>query len=329
MLKVSVIIPVYNEESTIQLLLEAIYNQTYPRHEIQVVISDGMSTDTTRQVINHFSIQKPDLEILLVDNIKRIIPAALNRAIESANGEIIVRLDAHSVPYPNYIEMCVQAIEAGRGDNVGGRWEIKPGANTWQAKSIAVAASHPLGVGDARYRVGGEATQAETVPFGAFRRSLVEKVGWFNENLLTNEDYEYNVRIVKNGGKIWFDPSIQTIYFARATFKELARQYWRYGFWKGKMVRLFPKTLRWRQFLPPLFVCSLLFFFILSWFISMARWCFMAEIGIYSFILLLAGTQKAFSMKDWRLIFGILFAIAVMHFSWGTSFVWSLLYKNG
>jgi glycosyltransferase involved in cell wall biosynthesis len=327
--KVSVIIPVYNEESTIQLLLEAIYNQTYPRHKIQVVISDGMSTDTTRKVVNQFSVKNPDLEILVENNTKRIIPAALNRAIESANGEIIVRLDAHSVPYPNYIEKCVQAIEAGRGDNVGGRWEIKPGANTWQAKSIAVAASHPLGVGDARYRVGGEATQGETVPFGAFRRSLVEKVGWFNESLLTNEDYEYNVRIVKNGGKIWFDPSIQTIYFARATFNDLAHQYWRYGFWKGKMVQLFPNTLRWRQFLPPLFVCSLLFFFIVSFFIPLARWVFIAEIGIYSIILLLAGIQKALSMKDWKLIFGIPLAIAVMHLSWGTSFIWSLLYKNG
>lgn len=326
--KVSVVIPVFNEEATIRMLLDAIYNQTYPRHEMQVVISDGMSTDSTRQVIKQFTTEKPELEVVIVDNLKRIIPAALNRGIENAKGEIIIRLDAHSVPYPNYVELCVQTIEAELGDNVGGRWEIKPGADTWQAKSIAVAASHPLGVGDARYRVGGEAKLVETVPFGAFRRTLVDKVGWYNEQLLTNEDYEYNVRIVKTGGKIWFDPAIRSIYFARATFSDLARQYWRYGFWKGKMVQLFPKTLRWRQFLPPLFVCSLIFCFILSWFMPLARWLFAAEVGIYLFVLILAGIQKALSLRDWCLIFGILIAISTMHLSWGTSFIWSLLNKN-
>jgi succinoglycan biosynthesis protein ExoA len=327
--KVSVVIPVYNEEATIRLLLDAIYKQTYPRHEIQVVISDGMSTDSTRQVVHGFTQENPDLDVLVVDNPKRVIPSGLNRAIENAQGEIIVRLDAHSVPYPDYIEQCVNAIEAGSGDNVGGVWEIKPGTNSWQARSIALAAAHRLGVGDARYRVGGQAKAVETVPFGAFRKSLVEKIGWYNENLLTNEDYEFNVRIAKAGGKIWFNPAIRSIYFARSDFRSLARQYWRYGFWKGKMVQRNPETLRWRQILPPLFVCSLVFFFILSWFFPMARWIFLVEIGLYFGILLLAGIQIATSLKDWRLFVGIPTAISTMHLSWGTSFVWSMLYKNG
>ncbi len=327
--KVSVVIPVYNEEATIRLLLEAIYNQTYPRHEIQVVISDGMSTDSTRRVIHQFCEEKPDLDTIIVDNPKRVIPTALNRAIENARGEIILRLDAHSVPYPDYVERCVKAIEENLGDNVGGVWEIKPGADSWQAKSIALAAAHRLGVGDAQYRVGGQAKVVETVPFGAFRRTLVEKIGWYNEKLLTNEDYEFNVRITKSGGKVWFDPAIRSIYFARPRFRDLARQYWRYGFWKGKMAQLYPETLRWRQFLPPLFVCSLIFFFILSWFFALTRWILLAEIGLYFGILLCAGIQVATSLNNWRLLIGMPMAISTMHFSWGTSFVWSLLYKNG
>jgi succinoglycan biosynthesis protein ExoA len=327
--KVSVVIPVFNEEATIRLLLEAIYRQTYPRQEIQVVISDGMSTDSTRQVVHGFSEEKSDLDVIIVDNPKRVIPSALNRAIEKAKGEIIIRLDAHSVPYPDYIERCVKAIEEGCGDNVGGVWEIKPGAESWQAKSIALAAAHRLGVGDARYRVGGQAKVVETVPFGAFRKSLVEKIGWYNENLLTNEDYEFNVRITKAGGKVWFDPAIRSVYFARPRFIDLARQYWRYGYWKGKMVRLYPETLRWRQFLPPMFVCSLVFFFILGWFLPLAWWIFFAEIVVYYVIMLLAGIQVATSLKNWHLIIGIPMAISTMHISWGTSFVWSMLNKNG
>ncbi|MBN1536551.1 MAG: glycosyltransferase family 2 protein [Anaerolineales bacterium] len=327
--KVSVVIPIYNEEATIRLLLDAIYNQTYPRKDIQVVLSDGMSTDSTREVINRFASEKSDMDIIIVDNPKRNIPSALNRAIENAEGDLIVRLDAHSVPYPNYIELCVNDIESGRGDNVGGRWEINPGADTWQAKSIALAAAHRLGVGDARYRVGGEAKIVETVPFGAFRKTLIDKVGWYNEQLLTNEDYEYNVRIAKAGGKVWFNPAICSKYFARATFKDLARQYWRYGYWKGKMVQRYPDTLRWRQILPPVFVSSLVCFFILGWFFPLARLAFTAEAGLYLMILLLAGFQKAFSMKNWKLIIGIPTAISTMHLSWGTSFLWSLLNKNG
>jgi len=324
--KVSVIVPVLNEESTIYMLLDSIYNQTYPRSDIQVIVSDGMSTDSTRQIVEQFTQEKPDIEIRIIDNYKRIIPAGLNRAIENAQGEIILRLDAHSIPYPDYIEKCVQAIEAGYGDNVGGIWEIRPGANTWQAKAIAQAAAHRLGVGDARYRIGGQAKVVDTVPFGAFRKSLVDKIGWFNEQLLTNEDYEYNVRITKSGGKVWFDPKIRSIYFARAKFKDLARQYWRYGYWKAKMVRRFPETLRWRQFLPPLFVCSLLFFFILAWFFPFARWLLLAEIAIYLGVLILAGIQVALSQRDWTMILGIPIAITIMHLSWGTSFLWSMLH---
>lgn len=326
--KVSVIVPVFNEQATIWMLLEAIYNQSYPRHEIQVVISDGMSTDATRQVIEDFAREKPDLNIQIVDNHKRIIPSALNRGIENAQGNIIIRLDAHSIPYPDYIEKCVNAIEMGIGDNVGGMWEIQPGARSWQAKAIAIAAAYPLGVGDARYRVGGQAKYVETVPFGAFRKSLVDQIGMYNEKLLSNEDYEFNVRIVKSGGKIWFDPAIRSKYFARATFKDLARQYWRYGYWKGKMVQNFPETLRWRQFLPPLFILNLIFFIILGWFFLFARWVLATEIMIYLGVLLLAGIQVALKHGDWHFVFGIPIAISTMHLSWGTSFIWSMLSKN-
>ena len=126
------------------------------------------------------------------------------------------------------------------------------------AQSIAAAASHPLGVGDALYRHASKASQVDTVPFGAFKRELLALVGFFDESLLTNEDYEFNTRIRKSGGTIWLDPAIRSVYFARPTLAALARQYSRYGFWKWRMLRRYPETLRWRQGLPPLFVLSLL-----------------------------------------------------------------------
>ena len=286
--KVSIIVPCYNEQSTIRLLLEALCEQTYPRAEMEVIVADGLSTDGTRQVIAAFQKDVPDLSVRVVENGKRSIPSALNRAIEAARGEILVRMDGHSKPYPDYVAKCISAHQAGRGDNVGGVWEIRPGAQTWIAKSIAVAAAHPLGVGDALYRHTKQAAEVDTVPFGSFRRTLIEQVGLFDETLLTNEDYEFNARVRKSGGKIWLDPSIRSVYFARATLLELIHQYWRYGFWKWRMLRRYPDTLRWRQALPPLFVLSLVTLLLLSVFFPVAGLLLVAELFLYGSIMILA-----------------------------------------
>lgn len=323
--KVSVIVPCYNEQSTICLLLEALHMQTFPRAEMEVIISDGMSQDGTRSAIAAFQRDFPDLQVRVVDNTLRTIPSGLNRAIEAARGEIIVRLDGHSRPYPDYVEKCVNAHAQGRGDNIGGVWEIHPGAQTWSAKSIAVAAAHPLGVGDAMYRLAASASEVDTVPFGSFRRTLIDKIGSFNEALLTNEDYEFNARVRKSNGKVWLDPSIRSVYFARSTLPALIRQYWRYGFWKWRMLRHYPDTLRWRQALPPLFVLSLIGLSLVSIFFPPALWLLAAELVLYFLVLFLAGFHAALKHRTPFLVPGLPLAISAMHIAWGSGFLWSLL----
>jgi glycosyltransferase involved in cell wall biosynthesis len=317
-------VPCYNEQKTIHLLLASIYQQTYPREKIEVIIADGLSTDNTRQEIQSFCEAHLDLSLKVVDNPQRVIPAGLNKALAAAEGDIIVRLDAHSVPADDYVQRCVEAIEADRGENVGGLWEIQPGDDTWQARSIASAAAHPLGVGDARYRVGGNAQEVDTVPFGAFQRSLIDMVGFFDENLLTNEDYEFNTRIRQFGGRVWFDPAIRSKYIARSQIGSLARQYWRYGFWKSRMLRRFPGTFRWRQ-LPPVFVISLPLLAVLGIWFWWALWILIIEITIYLLALFLVGLQLAIKQRDFAMIWGVPLAIATMHFSWGTAFIWSMI----
>jgi len=324
---VSIIVPCYNEQSTIQQLLKAVYAQSFPRQDMEVVVADGMSTDETRREIAAFQREHPDLCVRVVDNPRRDIPAGLNRAIAAAHGEFVVRLDAHSEPYPDYVARCVEALKAGRGDNVGGVWEIRPSNSSWQARAISAAAAHPFGVGDAQYRVGGTAQAVDTVPFGAFRRTLVEQVGGFDESLLTNEDYEFNVRVRKAGGAVWLDPLIRTIYYARATMIDLARQYWRYGYWKARMLRRYPETFRWRQ-LAGVFVLSFLVLGILGIWFSAARWLLVIETVFYALLLLFAGVQVAWRKRDFALLWGVPLAIAIMHFSWGTAFLWSLLNRR-
>lgn len=323
---VSLIVPCFNEEKRIRNLLDALLAQTYPTNLMDVTIADGLSTDKTRQVIESFQREHPQLLIKIIDNDAKTIPAALNRAIEASAGEFIVRLDAHSAPNPEYVEKSVSALQAEKADNVGGVWEIRPGSDDWMAQTIAIAAAHPLGVGDALYRHAKQAAYVDTVPFGAFRRSLLEKIGRFDETLLANEDYEFNARIRQSGGRIWLDPQIRSVYFARATLGTLARQYWRYGLWKWQMLKRYPATLRWRQALPPLFVISVLAGLVFSFFVQIFAILLVSELAVYFGILFLAGVKKAIQLKKGFLVPGLMLAIATMHFSWGSGFLWSILF---
>jgi len=322
---ISIIIPCYNEQTTISKLLDAIHAQSTPIADLEVIIADGMSTDGTRAEIKTFADSHPGLHIAVVDNPKRHIPNGLNCAIKNARGEFIIRLDAHSIPHGDYIERCVADLEAGLGDNVGGVWEIHPGAETWMAQSIAAAAAHPVGVGDAFYRHTEKARTVDTVPFGAFKRQLLALVGFYDESLLTNEDYEFNNRIRKSGGTIWLDPSIRSVYFSRANLSGLAKQYYRYGFWKWRMLRRYPDTLRWRQGLPPLFVLSLGGLGITGIFLPLSRVLLGVELILYILVLAAAGVQAALRKRQNFLIFGLPLAISVMHICWGSGFLWSMI----
>lgn len=326
---VSVIVPCYNEEKTIRHLLSAVFAQTYPRAQMELIISDGLSTDRTRAVIAEFQKEHPDLSVRVVDNEAKTIPSGLNQAIRESRGEIIVRLDAHSMPIPEYVERCVAAHQAGKGENIGGVWEIRPGAETWIAESISFAAAHPLGVGDAMYRLNAKEGAVDTVPFGSFKRTLIEKIGSFDETLLANEDYEFNTRVREAGGVVWLDPSIRSVYFSRSTIGTLATQYLRYGFWKRRMLQRYPHTLRWRQALPPVFVLSLDVLTVLSLWVVLARYLLAAQILLYFSVLFLAGLELAIRKRKAFLVFGLPLAISTMHITWGLGFLISPFRKDG
>jgi succinoglycan biosynthesis protein ExoA len=321
----SIIVPCYNERATIHLLLDALNGQTYPKEEMEIVIADGGSTDGTQAAIHRWQAEHPNLTVKLVDNPGKTIPSALNTAIKASMGEIIVRLDAHSEPHQEYVQRVAAALREERAENVGGVWDIRPSSNHWIACSIAAAAGHPIGVGDARYRYSDQPAFVDTVPFGAFNRKLLDQVGMFDETLLTNEDYEFNTRIRKQGGRIWLDPQIRSVYYARGNLAALSRQYWRYGYWKRQMLRRYPETLRWRQALPPLFVSTVILLALLMPFFSLARWTLMGLLAVYLLILVLAGLQLAIRRKSPALLPGVPLAIGCMHFSWGAGFIWGLL----
>jgi len=325
---VSVIIPCRNEAETITLLLDALYNQGYPREQMEVIVADGMSQDATRQRIAEYQTQHPSLQIKVVDNRQRTIPAALNRAIEASTGEYVIRLDAHSIPSQNYVERSVQGLKNNLAENIGGVWDVAPQNDTPIAKAIASSAAHPLAVGGAKYRFTDQAAYVETVPFGAWKRSTLQALGGYDESLLTNEDYELNTRLTQQGGRIYLDPQIRSVYFARADLPGLARQYWRYGYWKAQMLKRYPGSLKLRQALPPLLVSGLAVLLILSLAIEGLWPLFLLAAGLYLIVLLGIGIQIAIQKKDIIMIPLVAVATLSMHFAWGNGFLYGLFRKH-
>lgn len=213
---VSIVVPCRNETEYIRPLLDSILANTYPRDRLEVLIVDGMSDDGTRAVIAEYVARHPVIRLL--DNPKRITPCALNLGISRARGTIIVRMDAHASYPPNYVADLVDWLERTGADNVGGAWVTLPGGDTATARAIAAALSHPFGIGNARYRLGTtELREVDTVPFGCFRRDVFDRVGLFDEELVRNQDDEFNFRLLRAGGRILLVPGVVSHYYARRT----------------------------------------------------------------------------------------------------------------
>lgn len=323
---VSVVVPCLNEERYIGKVLENLAAQ-YEAEDFEIVIVDGMSEDGTRQVISEFMEDNPAVQVRVVDNPARHIPTALNRGIEAARGRIIVRMDAHSVPSPNYVRRCVELLEKQEAEVCGMPWRIEPGADRLVARSIALAVAHPFGIGDARYRRSNLSASefVDTVPFGAFKKSLWKDVGGFNEELLANEDYDFYYRVRQEGGRILLDAAGYSSYYARATIGELARQYFRYGRWKAEMLKSHPQSIRLRQMVAPLFVLTLIVTGITGIFWTPALYLLLLTLGAYSLLAGLFAVQLAAKGKDMRLVLLLPAIFFTIHATWGSGFLLSCL----
>ena len=323
---VSVVIPCFNEERFIGKVLENLAGQYAPARS-EIIVVDGRSTDRTREAVAEFMRAYPNLRVRLVDNPARNIPAGVNLGINHARGDVIVRMDAHAIPSPNYVRRCVEQLGGAEVAVVGMVCRIQPGAATLTAQAIALAVAHPFGIGDAQYRLPDRAaTQfVDTVPFGVFRKSLWADVGGFNEKLLTNEDYDFHYRIRQRGGRILLDASGHSLYFARPTITGLAQQYFRYGTWKAQMVKLHPRSLRWRHLVAPTFVASVVASATLGFQWRIAWAMLLLIILPYTLLSLWCAFQLSRRARDLRLMPLISFIFLTIHATWGSSFLLGLL----
>lgn len=243
---VTVIMPVLNEEAYLEAAVAAVLAQDH-RGPIQLVLALGPSRDRTSQVAR--SLAEKDSRITLVENPSGRTPSGLNLAIAAAKSEIIVRVDGHTKLPPNYVSTALRVLAETGAANVGGVMAAE--GETPFEEAVAAAMRSPLGVGPARFHVGGEAGPADTVYLGVFRKSALEKVHGYDERFVRAQDWEMNYRIRKSGGLVYFTPELSVSYRPRPSLKALARQYFEYGRWRRVVIRENRQTVNLRYLAPP------------------------------------------------------------------------------
>jgi succinoglycan biosynthesis protein ExoA len=254
---VTVIMPIRNEAAYIEGSLRAVLDQDYPGDRLQVLVVDGRSDDGTRTIVTDLLDNADIDEGRLLDNPSLIVPSGLNLALAHARGEVIVRVDGHCEVPRDYLKRCIAALEQVDADCAGG--VVTTVGETRVARAIALAQSSAFGVGGVAFRSEkGRARYVDTLAFGAYRRDVFERIGGFDESLVRNQDDEFNLRLIRSGGKIWMDPSIRSRYYSRSNLKDLWKQYHGYGFYKWKVMKKHRTVPSWRHVVPATFVASLL-----------------------------------------------------------------------
>jgi len=318
---VSVILPVRNEAKFIASSLSAVLNQDYPSEQLEIIVADGMSIDNTRQIVESFQARHPNVR--LIDNPGRIVPTGLNAAIAQARGEIIVRVDGHCEVARDYVRNCVEHLLNGAVDGVGGPLETV--GETFIARVTATAMSSAFGVGDSAFRTVNDKTMlTDTVAFPAYTRTIVEKAGPFDEELVRNQDDEYNYRLRKIGARILLASDVRSRYYSRGSLRSLWRQYLQYGYWKVRVMQKHPRQMRPRQFVPFFFVVSLLFSLLILPFSSLGTLLLSLVIGSYVISNSVASVLVA-RRKGWQLLPLLPAAFAILHLAFGLGFLVGLI----
>ncbi len=321
---VSVVIPCRNESGFIGGCLDSVLATTYPLGRLEVLVVDGMSDDGTRDELARYSAGPSIVRVL--DNPKGITPAALNIGVGHARGSVLIRMDAHTEYPPNYISGLVTWLERSGADNVGGLWRTLPGDDTTFARAIAGALSHPFGVGNAHFRIGvQEPKWVDTVPFGCYRADVFDRIGLFDEELVRNQDDEFNARLLRHGGRILLVPDVVSTYYARASAKKLWRTYFQYGFFKPLAIKKLGRVPTLRQLVPAAFVLSLALFTLAGLWLPLARWTLLGILIAYLGSIVAASFSAGGPGKGLRVFAATAVVFPVLHLAYGIGFLRGVL----
>lgn len=319
---VSLVVPCRNECAHIDAFCRDALAQALPDGwALELLIADGSSDDGTHERLVQIAQREPRLRRL--DNPQRIVSTALNRAVEAARGEVIVRMDVHTAYAYDYVAQCLAALEQTGASCVGGPW--RPLGEGWPADAIARAFASRFGAGGALSRSTGYSGPVDTVYLGAWRRDELLRRGGFDEALVRNQDDELNLRIVRGGGRVWQSAAIRSWYTPRASFAALFRQFFQYGWWKVAVMRKHGQPAAPRQVAPFLFVALLAMLILTAPWLSLARAALVGALGLYFAAALAAASALAPPWREPRTWLGITWAYGCMHAGYGLGFARALI----
>ena len=312
---VSVIMAVLNEQRHLTDAVVGVLGQDYPG-DLELIIACGPSTDRTEQLA--FELAAADERVRIVTNPSGRTPAGLNVAFVASRMPIIVRLDGHGVLAPDYVRTAVQVLRDSGADNVGGIMSAQ--GRTPFEMAVARAMTSRLGVGNARFHVGGQEGPVETVYLGVFRREVLQRLGGYDESFQRAQDWELNHRIREAGGLVWFSPRLRVAYRPRSTVRLLARQYFHYGRWRRVVMRQHPETrFNLRYLAPPALVLSLVG---ASASAVLGQVVALAVPGVYA-AAVVAGAAVVGHHLPLPALVRLPVVLATMHCSWGAGFLLS------
>lgn len=312
----SIVVPCRNEVTHIGPFLDNMINQKVDGCDMEILVADGMSDDGTREIIR--STAERHSNVKLLDNPAGFVSPGLNLAIRNARGAVILRADVHTRYAPDYVAQCVKALEETGADNVGGA--ARTTALTGLPKAIAMAYSSPYSVGGARFHEEDFEGWVDTVPYGCWRAEFFERVGFFDEDLIRNQDDELNFRAVRCGNGVWQSRQIQSWYEPRSTLRSLFKQYLQYGYWKVLVIRKHRRAAAIRHWVP--FSALLLGTLLLGFGLMLpAAWNILAAIFcLYLLLLLIGSVHICTKSGSWASFRYLPFALAAFHFGYGIGF---------
>lgn len=317
--RVSIIIPCRNEERYIGGCLDSIIAGDYPRDRLEVLVVDGQSVDRTRVVVGAYAARYDFIQIL--ENPKRITPCAMNVGIRQARGDVVMLLGAHAALSPTYVSRVVAALIETGADNVGGALVTLPSGDSATARAIALAMSHPFGVGNSHFRIGtAKRRWVETVGFGSYRKDVFQRIGLFDEALVRNQDGEFNARLIKHGGRILLIPDVVAYYYGRGTLAQVARMFFQYGYFKPLVAQKVGRVMTMRQVVPALFILSLLGTGLASYWFAPAGLLCAGIGGSYAAAVTLFACKAAHrhGLKCGAIVAAV---FPILHFSYGLGFL--------
>lgn len=318
---ISIVIPCRNEARFIDQCIESVVAQRLERADFEVLVADGLSDDGTRERVKHWMDREP--RVRLIDNPKRIVSSGLNEAIRHARGDVIVRMDVHTEYAEDYVQQCLVAMAETGAENVGGPARTK--SRSFVQTAVALAYHSKFSVGGARFHEPEYSGYVDTVTYGCWPRRLFDEIGFFDEELVRNQDDEFNLRIRRAGGRVWQSAKIRSWYYPRASLSALFKQYMQYGYWKVRVIRKhrFPASIR--QLVPGLFIGTVAALAAASLASNAARFVLGVVLVAYLTFAIAASAWICRKRDNWRYTWIMPAVLAAYHLGYGTGFVFGLV----